>query len=63
MPSKNWPVGAIKKIIPVAPRPASSTPRRYKYNGITVIGPARKSQNMILGFEKLKSFKPFCAIK
>ena len=59
MPSKNWPVGAIKKTIPEGPRPASSTPRRYKYNGITVIGPARKSKNIILGFEKLKSFKPF----
>ena len=54
MPSKNWPVGAIKKTIPDGPRPTSSTPRRYKYSGITVIGPARKSQNIILGFEKLK---------
>ena len=53
----------MKKTIPDVPRPASSTPRRYKYSGITVTGPARKSQNIMLGFERLKSFKPFCDIK
>ena len=39
----------IKKIIPEAPRPAKSTPLKNRNKGITVIGPARNSQNEILG--------------
>ena len=56
MPNKNWPVGAKKKIIPVGPNPANSTPFKYRYKGINVIAPARNNQNEIfksLGEKKL----------
>ena len=62
-PSKNCPVGVIKKIIPEGPSPDNSTPLIYINKGITVIGPAKNSQNIILGFEIVKSFKLFLKIK
>ena len=49
--------------MPVAPRPHNSTPRTYKNKGITVIGPAKKMNNIIGGSESLKSLKPLIVIK
>ena len=49
--------------MPDGPKPACSTPFIYKNNGITVIGPAKKSKNINEGFEKAKSFVLFWKIK
>ena len=40
-PSKNWPVGAIKKIILAGPNPDNSEPLTNRNKGITVMGPAK----------------------
>ena len=44
--------------MPVGPNPHNSTPRTYKNNGITVMGPAHINKSIIGGFEKVKSFNP-----
>ena len=49
--------------ISVGPSPHSSTPLTYKNNGITVIGPAKKINNIIGGSDNLKSLSPFIEIK
>ena len=56
-PSKNWLVGVMKKIIPEVLNPACSRPFMKKNSGITVIGPAKKSKNMLTGSLKEKLFK------
>ena len=45
--------------MPVGPRPLNSTPRTYKNNGITVIGPANNINNDNPGLLNEKSLKPF----
>ena len=54
-PNKNWPVGAIKKIILAGPSADSSEPLTKRNKGITVIGPARIkiSDRFISAKEKL----------
>ena len=49
--------------MPVGPNPHSSTPRTYRNNGITVIGPANINKSIIGGLAKVKSFDPSCIIK
>ena len=44
-----------KKSFLLAPKPHNSTPLTYKNNGITVIGPAKKINNIMGGSENLKS--------
>ena len=56
-------MGVKKKIILAGPMPINSKPLIYINKGITVMGPAKNSQNIILGFEIVKSFKLFLKIK
>ena len=53
----NCNVGVMQNIIPVGPRPISSTPLTYKNKGITVIGPAKIRNKLNLALDKLKSLK------
>ena len=54
-PNKNWPVGAIKKIILAGPSADNSEPLTKRNKGITVIGPAKVkiSDRLISVKEKL----------
>ena len=60
-PNKNWPVGAIKKIILAGPKADSSEPLTNRNKGITVIGPAKIKINdkLISVKEKLILFEMF----